>query len=77
MLQSYQMYNNLGCCVRVLRPTNSYGHTETGLDLKSNQKDWRSPELNPRPLIYKAIGLTTTLRRLQINRGTYSAFCKP
>ena len=24
----------LGCCVRVFRPTNSYGHTETGPQYK-------------------------------------------
>ena len=34
------------------------------LDLKSDPKDWRSPGTNPRPLVYKASGLTTTLRRL-------------
>ena len=38
------------------------------LGLKSHPKDWRSLGSNPRPLVYKASGLITTLRRLLIQR---------
>ena len=34
------------------------------LGFKSHPKDWRSLGSNPRPLVYKASGLTTTLWRL-------------
>ena len=34
------------------------------LGLKSHPKDLRSPRSNTRPLVYKAISLTTTPRRL-------------
>ena len=33
------------------------------LGLKSHSKVWRSPGSNPRPLVYKASSLTTTLQR--------------
>ena len=36
------------------------------LGLKSHPKDWRSLGSNPQPLVYKASGFTTTLRRLLV-----------
>ena len=35
-----------------------------GHSLKSHPTDWKSRESNPRPLVYKASGLSTTPRRL-------------
>ena len=38
-----------------------------GLGLKSHPQDWRSPESNSRPLVYKASSLTTTPRGLLVS----------
>ena len=41
------MYNYVGCCVRVLRPTNSYGHTETGPRFKVSPERLEKPRIDP------------------------------
>ena len=45
MLQSITMstYANRSCCVRVLRPTNSLGHTETGPRFKVSSERLEKP----------------------------------
>ena len=47
-------------CVYVYHPTNSYGHMETGSQLKVSFDRQEKPGIKLRPLVYTASGLSNT-----------------